>query len=256
MDKILPDNFDLLISKAIKQFWLSRSSSINTSQEGGRGSVIAGKNLDGFAEIIKIVALNCGIDDKSILITGKKQLTIPGFFRPSKMWDSLVIYKGRLIAAFELKSQVGSFGNNFNNRTEESIGSAKDFWTAYREKAFDLANSSKLANPQSKSSDLKPPFLGYLMLLEDCTDSSTPVKLEGEHFNVFPEFKNSSYAKRYQILCEKLVIEGLYSSASLVLSSRVSGLNEGTFTSPTIELSPKSLFSDFASKLLSAKELY
>jgi hypothetical protein len=33
-------------------------------------------------------------------------------------------------------------------------------------------------------------------------------------------------------------------------------LKEGIFTSPTIELSPKSLFSDFASKLLSAKELY
>lgn len=256
MDKILPSDFDSLVSAAVKQFWYSRSSSKNNSQVGGRGSVIAGKNLDGFTEIIKAVALNCGIPDKDILITGKKKLTIPGYFRPTKMWDSLVFYKGRLIAVFELKSQVGSFGNNFNNRTEESLGSAKDFWTAYREKAYDLNNSTNSSIVNSKSPELKPPFLGYLMLLEDCLDSTTSVKPEEEHFNVFREFKNSSYAQRYQILCEKLVSEGLYTSASLVLSASDTGLKTGNYTSPSIDLSPKSLFSDFASKLLSAKELY
>jgi hypothetical protein len=61
-------------------------------------------------------------------------LTLPGFFRPTKLWDMLVIHEGKLIAAIELKSQVGpSFGNNFNNRTEEAIGNAHDLWTAYRE---------------------------------------------------------------------------------------------------------------------------
>ena len=43
-------------------------------------------------------------------------LTLPGYFRPTKLWDLLVTYKGQLIAAIELKSHVGpSFGNNFNN---------------------------------------------------------------------------------------------------------------------------------------------
>jgi hypothetical protein len=36
--------------------------------------------------------------------------------------------KGSLVATVEVKSQVGSFGNNFNNRVEEAIGSATDFW--------------------------------------------------------------------------------------------------------------------------------
>ena len=49
----------------------------------------------------------------------------------------VVIYKGDLIAAVELKSHVGpSFGNNFNNRTEEAIGTGHDLWTAFREGAF------------------------------------------------------------------------------------------------------------------------
>ena len=64
---------------------------------------------------------------------------------------------GQLGAAIEFKSQVGpSFGNNFNNRSEEAIGSATDVWAAYREGAF---------RPSPR------PFLGYLMLLEDCAAS-------------------------------------------------------------------------------------
>jgi hypothetical protein len=44
------------------------------------------------------------------------------------------------------------FGNNFNSRSEEAIGSATDIWVAYREGRFGK----------------KPaPFLGYFFLLED-----------------------------------------------------------------------------------------
>lgn len=58
-----------------------------------------------------------------------------------------------MIAAVEFKSQVGpSFGNNFNNRSEEAIGSAHDIWTAFREGAF---------GAQSR------PFIGWLILVED-----------------------------------------------------------------------------------------
>ncbi|MBM3435761.1 MAG: restriction endonuclease [Bacteroidetes bacterium] len=256
MTKLLPDNFNELVATAVKQFWTSRGSSGVTSQEGSRGFVIGGKNLDGFSQIIKAVALHCGADDKCIITTGKKSLTIPGFFRPTKMWDSIVIFKGRLVAAFELKSQVGSFGNNFNNRTEEAIGSAKDFWTAYREKAFDLSNYVKPCLHASEVKDIKPPFLGYLMLLEDCVDSITPVRVDEEHYKVFPEYKLTSYATRYQLLCEKLVLEGLYTSASLILSDRTEGRSKGRNTSPSETLSPKSLFADFAGRLLVAIETY
>jgi len=49
----------------------------------------------------------------------------------------VVIHEGHLIAAMKFKSQTGpSFGNNFNNRTEEAIGSATDLWASYREEAF------------------------------------------------------------------------------------------------------------------------
>ena len=109
-------------------------------------------------------------------------LTLPGYFRPTKLWDLLVIHKGELIAAIELKSQVGpSFGNNFNNRTEEAIGTAHDFWTAYQEEAF---------GKQPR------PFVGWLMLVEDAPESRSPVRDTSPHFPVFDEFKGASYLKR------------------------------------------------------------
>jgi hypothetical protein len=92
--------------------------------------------MDGFiALVIDIVRAN-GLAQAHIY-QKRAVLTLPGYFRPTKLWDLLVINEGRLIAALEFKSQVGpSFGNNFNNRTEEAIGTAHDLWTAYRENAF------------------------------------------------------------------------------------------------------------------------
>jgi hypothetical protein len=67
----------------------------------------------------------------------KHETVLPGYFRPAKEWDLLVISKNNLIASIEIKSQVGpSFGNNFNNRVEEALGNACDIWTAYREGIF------------------------------------------------------------------------------------------------------------------------
>ncbi|CAN5215394.1 PaeR7I family type II restriction endonuclease [soil metagenome] len=253
MSKLLPPNFDELVLNAVKDFWGRRLRSDITSQQGGRGSVIGGGNLDSFSLLIREVALFCEIPAESITITGKGRLTIPGYFRPTKMWDALVVYKGRLVAAFELKSQVGpSFGNNFNNRSEESIGSAADFWTAHRERAFHCTNPEMLFETQ----DSKPPFLGYLMLLEECPRSTTKVRVEEAHFKIFPEFVDSSYAKRYEILVERLVAEKLYTSATLILSGREKGEVTGEYTSPKETLSPRSLFADFAGALLAAKETY
>lgn len=100
---------------------------------------------------------------------------------------------------------VPSFGNNFNNRTEEAIGTAHDFWTAYREEAF--------------GKQLRP-FVGWLMMVEDAPESRTPVRDRSRHFPVFREFQGASYLKRYNILCQRLVQEQLYTTASIITSPR------------------------------------
>jgi len=128
--------------EAVKRFWGSREAArkkqieSGTLDQGERAGVTGGKNMDGFLALVQDIVRRNGLEDAEICLH-RRVLTLPGYFRPTKLWDLLVMRKGRLVAAVELKSQIGpSFGNNFNNRTEEALGTALDFWTAYREGAF------------------------------------------------------------------------------------------------------------------------
>lgn len=204
-------NYQKQAREAVQAFWGNREMARQKQIESGnvdageRAGVTAGKNMDGFiALVIDIVKAN-GLDNAEIH-RARAVVTLPGYFRPTKLWDLLVINEGRLIAALEFKSQVGpSFGNNFNNRTEEAIGTAHDLWTAYREGAFGK-------HPR--------PFVGWLMLLEDAPKSRKPVTDRSPHFPVFKEFAGASYQQRYNILCQRLMQEQLYSSASIITSPR------------------------------------
>ncbi|PLY12855.1 MAG: restriction endonuclease [Sedimenticola sp.] len=213
-------NYEKKAREAVKVFWGNRNAAKLKQVESGkpdqgeRAGVTSGKNMDGFlALIIDIIKAN-GLADAEVH-QKRAVLTLPGYFRPTKLWDLLVISKGELIAAIELKSQVGpSFGNNFNNRTEEAIGTAHDLWTAYREEAF---------GKQPR------PFVGWLMMVEDAPGSRKPVRDASPHFPVFEEFKGASYLKRYDLLCQRLVQEQLYTTAAVITAER-SAAESGKFS--------------------------
>jgi len=220
------DQVDQRTRQAVALYWRTRSVQRQKQAENGRAdqglrsAVTGGAQMDGFIELFTDLIAGAGIPRKYIF--RKKSLQLPGFFRPTKEWDLLVVKDNTLIAAIEAKSQVGpSFGNNFNNRTEEAMGSALDLWTAYREGAL-------LASPQ--------PFLGYFFMLEDCAASKKPVKVREPHFKVFPEFVGASYTKRYEIFCRKLILERHYTSAAFITSDRVRGEN-GDYATPADDLS-------------------
>ena len=164
--------------------------------------------MDGFVDLIQDVLLLNDVP-KDCIFT-RSNVELPGYYRPSKKWDLLVIdkCKNELIIAIEFKSQVGpSFGNNFNNRTEEAMGSALDIWTAYREGVFGVQ---------------KPPWLGYFLILEDCGKSNEPVRVNSLHFPVLKEFVDASYKERYEIFCSKLLLERQYSGACFI-TTKVQG---------------------------------
>ncbi|MGS0746229.1 PaeR7I family type II restriction endonuclease [Syntrophomonas erecta subsp. sporosyntropha] len=212
-------NYDVKVREAVKAFWGNRDAARQKQIESGnvdqgeRAGVTAGKNMDGFIALILDIIRANGLSQAEIH-QSRAVLALPGFFRPTKLWDLIVMYKGELVAAIELKSQVGpSFGNNFNNRTEEAIGTAHDFWTAYREGAF---------------GEQPRPFVGWLILVEDAPGSRSEVHCASPHFPVFREFENTSYLKRYDILCRKLVREQLYTTASVIASPRET-LDNGSY---------------------------
>ena len=220
-------DLDKRVRKAVKHFWKTREDQLEKQEgsgkkdQGSRGSVTGGGQLDGFTNLISELLIECGVPEGSIFL--KRRITLPGYFRPTKEWDLLVVVEGNLVASIEFKSQVGpSFGNNFNNRTEEALGSATDLWTAYREGAF---------------RESVRPWLGYFMLLEQEPRSTSPLRFREEpHFPVFDEFVESSYADRYCLLCKKLVRERLYDGACFMLSDRKGGL-KGKYSEPDPEIS-------------------
>jgi Restriction endonuclease XhoI len=230
-------NYEQTARAATMAFWGNRQKAIEakikagTTDTGERGAVTAGNTMDGFAALmIDLVHAN-GLGHASIF-RNRAALTLPGFFRPTKLWDVLVIQDGRLVAAVEMKSHVGpSFSNNANNRAEEAIGTAHDFWTAYREGAF--GNHAR-------------PFIGWLIMVEDANASRKPgTRNASRHFPIFPEFKNASYLGRYDLLCQKLVKENLYTAACMLTSPRASA-RTGAFSDMSELSSLKSFITAFA----------
>jgi hypothetical protein len=218
-------NHDASLRDAVRHFWLTRQHQSNRQGDtedrdrGARGAVTGGKQMDGFVRLVRQLLTDAHVPLDSIWLD--KRVELPGWFRAEKKWDLVIVHNKELLAAVEFKSQVGpSFGNNFNNRSEEALGSATDIWAAYREGAF---------KPSSR------PFLGYLMLLEDCPRSSAPVMVVEPHFAVFPEFKLASYRDRYSIFIEKLVRDRLYDGACFLLSS-ASAATTGEYMEPHPEL--------------------
>jgi hypothetical protein len=213
-------------SQAVAHYWRTRAAQRTKQEAGGkadqglRSAVTGGAQMDGFIDLFSELVIQTGIPLECIF--RKKAVELPGFFRPTKEWDLLIVREKTLIAAIEAKSQVGpSFGNNFNNRTEEAIGSALDLWTAFREKAY-------LDSPQ--------PFLGYFFMLEDCAASNRPVGVQEPHFKVFPEFVDASYMRRYELFCRKLVLERHYTASALITSSSLDGLS-GVYKTSADDLS-------------------
>lgn len=180
--------------------------------QGRRAQATGGKQFDSLAAVVAQVFRDEGFPEDSIQF-GRKAV-VPGYYRPTKAWDVLIVHEETLVAAVELKSIGSSFGNNLSNRAEEAVGLSTDLLTAYREGVFGTVK----------------PWLGYLFLMANEDEvhrpsgtSSTRLPIDDEFLN--PTSRNSrdrivSYSKRAEIMCRRLVLEQLYDASCFVLSSR------------------------------------
>lgn len=233
--------YESRVAKAVKIFWTVRE----------REGVRSGKTLDAFVDLLAWVVHSHGLPD-AIVLTGRKA-QLPGFFRPTKSWDVLIMNYDMLIAAIELKSIADSFGKNANNRNEEALGSGVDIKEAFEENAFE---------------GLTRLFTGYVILVEDCQETLTSVQIQMKHFRVMEEFmlnpktrdemyvKNEngefpaidgvSYMNRFDVLCRRLMQKNLYTAASVIKSPR-SAIENGEYSAVTRETSIKAFLASLAS---------
>jgi hypothetical protein len=195
---------------AVHACWTERLSAAEkqaaagiVSDVGLRSGVTAGKHLDPLAAVVAKTFIEAGIPQESVHRSSRVEL--PGYFRAEKQWDLVIVYEGELVAAVEFKSMLGSYGNNSNNRAEEAIGNAHDLLQAYEEGGL--------------GQGARPPWLGFLYVVQREGKSTKPVKTQAPHFPVDEVFDGASYIDRVIWLCRRLVQKRLYSGACVVTST-------------------------------------
>ncbi|MCB1088804.1 MAG: hypothetical protein KDM63_17340 [Verrucomicrobiae bacterium] len=221
-----------LFHQAIRHWWASKKGASPRKAQGGtRDANLHGKTMDGFAGAIQDFLIGLNVKPEHIF-AGKhnspEPAILPSFYRPWKNWDLIVVANSRfhsakgdhgdpvLYAAIEFKSQDKSIGNNQNNRLEESLGNATDFWATYQHDGF--------------LRQLPRPWLGYLFVGKyDPTSENKPVKIKQPHFEAMPPFRvpdssnletfdGPSYAERYQIFLRQSVGMRLYDAGAFLVT--------------------------------------
>ncbi len=231
------ERLDERFQEAVQSFWTGRETQLQKQiasgklDAGTRGAVTGGGHMGALEALIVALLVDVGIEqaDIKVKVAGAKPqtpLAIPGYYRPQKQWDVLVVAQDQLVAAIEFKSQVGSIGNNLNNRAEEAIGLAQDFWTAFRD--------GRLGT--------RRPFLGFFLLVEDSAKIHSPIRNSEPYFPIDPIFQGASYIQRHRIFCQRLVFERLYDATCLTFATKEVPT---TITYPAPELN----FQQFAAQL-------
>ena len=209
------------VSRAITYFWGSRASQsdgIEHSQGGsGRDAVVGGQHLNAVRDLIVDELVRLGAPRTSVHTSGRSK-NMPGYFRPTKNWDLAVTnVAGDVVALFELKSQVGSFGNNANNRAEESIGNPTDLMYAFEQGLIPIR-----------------PWTAYIYLIQDVEQSTTrSPSRSSAAYPIDVAFSSASYVDRVALLAERLVSVGLYNAAWVVATAKPASTGESaTWSSP------------------------
>ena len=207
-----PTKHDL--ERALALYWETKDKQREEAERRGstaEGTSVAVRGGGHFAPLVNLVAqffIDAGYPPSSIGAQGAT-VELPGYYRPTKRWDLVIAHRGVLVAAFEMKALGGpSFGNNYNNRVEEALGSAVDLSRA--------RVARLLGNEQ--------PWLGYFFIMEDHVKSraqSTRAP-RGKMFKEDPGWVGRSYQERFAQTGERLLEEKLYDAVCYVVSSPAS----------------------------------
>src|SRR5712671_5020554 len=87
--------------EAVRFYWQTRSKQLEKQRKAGgsdqglRSAVTGGAQMNGFIELLTKLVIEAGIDRSHIHY--EQSLELPGYFRPNKRWDFLVVAKGQLV---------------------------------------------------------------------------------------------------------------------------------------------------------------
>jgi hypothetical protein len=198
------------IQSVVDAFWGKRDAITQLHLEAGvqGGAARSATHMAAIQSYVRLLFIKAGLPESCVVSGGP---SLPGYYRRSKSWDVVATYKGALVGAVELKSQVGSVGNNANNRIEEAIGNAVDVAAVH-------ANNGSFGQI--------PPWLGFIMVLEETAKTERPLRSAPTLFPQDPIFLDASYSLQYQIALSRFVGEKLYDAGWFLTTYRV---GDGTY---------------------------
>jgi Restriction endonuclease XhoI len=89
------------LRSAVTQFWSSRETQAQKQgtktgirDAGSRTAVTGGSQMDGFVALVRDLLEESGIDRPVVYC--ERHMELPGWFRPEKKWDLLVVVGGLL----------------------------------------------------------------------------------------------------------------------------------------------------------------
>src|SRR5271156_558488 len=99
------------LRRAIVHFWSTRDSQAKKQgsksgvrDAGARTSVTGGRQMDGFVNLVRGFLCANGLPEAHVHC--EKRVELPGWYRPEKRWDLLIVADGELLAGIEFKSQI------------------------------------------------------------------------------------------------------------------------------------------------------
>lgn len=111
--------------QAVRAFWTARAGAAakqvaaGKADAGTRGAVTAGRHLAALEDIVAAEFVTAGFDPTSV--RRKNGIELPGYYRPAKKWDIVVVEDGHLVAASEPDDELSfaAFASKVAERAAE-----------------------------------------------------------------------------------------------------------------------------------------
>lgn len=161
------------------------------------------RHMQSLAAFVRQMFVDAGLAEADVTIDS----IVPGYYRRSKNWDVVAMYKGHLVGVVELKSQETSPGNNANNRIEEAVGSAAD---------------AKVVQELTGAFGDLGVWAAWCMTFNRDAESGRPIRIRSPQRVRFPltdpEFADMTYASQYATAIKRFIAQNVYDAGWMVVT--------------------------------------
>lgn len=191
-----------LVQDLLTNFWFEKDAAVQRNVRAGRAGYGAqardARHMQSISAFVRQMFVDAGLDDEDVYV----DRAVPGYYRRSKNWDVVATHKGQLVGLVELKSQVGSEGNNGNNRIEEALGNA-----------FDAVTAQEL----NQAFGALPVWNAFCVIFGSDPGIAKSVRTRGAPlYPTDPIFTGMTYRRQWEIAVERFVLTGAYSAGWMV----------------------------------------